>query len=193
MFIKNKIKAEKGITLVALVVTIVVLLILAGISIRLVLDNNGIISRAGDAKDKHEQGRVNDQTDLNSAVDYINQMTGENGGGSEGGSLPTGTGTTPYYPSSNFIQVSGTNLDNGLVIEDGNENQYVWIEVPKTAEVYGADNLNITNFTEEELNTIKTKLIEYATDYRESEYSDIWSYSHFVSSYPESSMLVNTF
>lgn len=40
---------EKGITLVALVVTIIVLLILAGISISLVLGNNGIIARARDA------------------------------------------------------------------------------------------------------------------------------------------------
>ena len=37
-------KQEKGITLIALVVTIVVLLILAGVSIRLVLTNNGVIS-----------------------------------------------------------------------------------------------------------------------------------------------------
>ena len=36
-------KKEKGITLVALVVTIVVLLILAGVSISLVLSNNGVI------------------------------------------------------------------------------------------------------------------------------------------------------
>ena len=171
---KNKMKTEKGITLVALVVTIVVLLILAGISIRLVLDNNGIITRAGDAKDKHEQGRVNDQTDLNSAVDYINQMTnGGSGGGSGTGSLPTGTGTTPYYPSSDFTQVSGTDLSNGLVIEDGNKNQYVWIEVPKTAAIYGEDNLNITEFSDTELNTIKEKIISYVSDYRGS-YSDTW-------------------
>lgn len=43
-------KKENGITLVALVVTIVVLLILAGVSISLVLGNNGIIKKAKDAK-----------------------------------------------------------------------------------------------------------------------------------------------
>ena len=170
---------QSGITLVALVVTIVVLLILAGVSIRLVLDNNGIITRAGDAKDKHEQGRANDQTDLNSAEDYINQMTGGGsgggaGGGSGTGSLPTGTGTTPYYPSSDFTKVDGTTLDNGLVIEDGSENQYVWIEVPKTEAIYGEDNLNITEFSDTELNTIKEKLIAYANDYRKSGWSDTW-------------------
>ncbi len=43
-------KNAKGITLIALVVTIVVLLILAGVSINLVLDNNGIIQKGKDAK-----------------------------------------------------------------------------------------------------------------------------------------------
>ena len=39
-------KKERGITLVALVVTIVVLLILAGVSISMVLGNNGIVTKA---------------------------------------------------------------------------------------------------------------------------------------------------
>ena len=43
-------KNNKGITLVALVVTIVVLLILAGVSINLVLGNNGIIAKAKEAE-----------------------------------------------------------------------------------------------------------------------------------------------
>ena len=46
---ENNMKKNKGITLVALVVTIVVLLILAGVSINLVLGNNGIIAKAKDA------------------------------------------------------------------------------------------------------------------------------------------------
>ena len=43
-------KNTKGITLIALVVTIVVLLILAGVSINLVLDNNGIIQKSKEAR-----------------------------------------------------------------------------------------------------------------------------------------------
>ena len=46
------IKNSKGITLVALVVTIVVLLILAGVSINLVLGENGLITQAQEAKRK---------------------------------------------------------------------------------------------------------------------------------------------
>ena len=49
-------KQTKGITLIALVVTIVVLLILAGVSINLVLGNNGIISKAKEAREKTSQG-----------------------------------------------------------------------------------------------------------------------------------------
>lgn len=56
-------KKEKGITLVALVVTIVVLLILAGVSISLVLDQNGIINKAKGARTEY-QNAVNYEKDL---------------------------------------------------------------------------------------------------------------------------------
>ena len=50
--IKKSLKASNGITLIALVITIIVLLILAGISISMLSGDNGILTRAGDAKDK---------------------------------------------------------------------------------------------------------------------------------------------
>ena len=43
-------KSTKGITLIALVVTIIILLILAGVSIAMITGNNGILSQAGRAK-----------------------------------------------------------------------------------------------------------------------------------------------
>jgi len=49
---KRKMRKEKGITLVALVVTIIVLILLAGVSVHLVLGNNGIITKAQEAKKK---------------------------------------------------------------------------------------------------------------------------------------------
>ena len=52
-------KKEKGITIVALSVTIIVLLILAGISIKLVLDNNGIIGNAQTAKNQYIEAEAN--------------------------------------------------------------------------------------------------------------------------------------
>ncbi len=52
---------EKGITLVALVVTIIVLLILAGVSISLVLGDNGIITRTQDAVTKYKEAEAEEQ------------------------------------------------------------------------------------------------------------------------------------
>ena len=50
-------KKEKGITLIALVITIVVLLILAGVTITALSGDNGILTRAKDAKEKTEQAQ----------------------------------------------------------------------------------------------------------------------------------------
>ena len=51
---KCKVTSKKGITLIALVVTIIVLLILAGISIQMLTGQNGILKRAEEAKIKTE-------------------------------------------------------------------------------------------------------------------------------------------
>ena len=80
--------------------------------------------------------------------------------------LPRTNETQPYYPSREFKQVKETNLDNGLVIEDGNGNQYVWVEVPKNTTVYPTAGLNITNFTDDEYTKIENDLHTYTSVYR---------------------------
>ena len=70
-------KNKKGITLVALVVTIVVLLILAGVSINLVLGNNGIVKKAQDAKTKTAEDQENMLKGMNQLADEINNALGE--------------------------------------------------------------------------------------------------------------------
>lgn len=60
----NKKKEEIGITLVALVVTIVVLLILAGVSISLVLGNNGIVTKAREARDLYSLSGKKEKLDM---------------------------------------------------------------------------------------------------------------------------------
>lgn len=65
---KNK---EMGITLIALVVTIIVLLILAGISITLVLGENGIIHRTKDAKKIHEEKNIDTEIEMASGAALI--------------------------------------------------------------------------------------------------------------------------
>ena len=61
---KQRILKNKGITLIALVVTIVVLLILAGVSISMLAGENGIIRKAQESKDKTEKAEVEEQVRL---------------------------------------------------------------------------------------------------------------------------------
>ena len=139
--IKNK--QEKGITLIALVVTIVVLLILAGVSLSLVLNNNGVISRAKEAKSRYAEAQTNEEKQLNEVSDWIKEAVGDTTGGSgstvDGVPIPAG-----------FVYVGGTKA-SGLVISDAtadNEkykgqstvgtdlvgNQFVWIPVENIAD-----------------------------------------------------------
>ena len=62
---------NKGITLIALVVTIVVLLILAGITISLVFSENGIISKSKNAKEQTQIAQVREQLELAKGPEYI--------------------------------------------------------------------------------------------------------------------------
>ena len=67
---KNKAKSfdkNKGITLIALVITIIVLLILAGVSIATLTGQNGILTRASDAKEQTEIASVKEQAQLDIA------------------------------------------------------------------------------------------------------------------------------
>ena len=77
-------KNKKGITLVALVVTIVVLLILAGVSINLVLGNNGIIAKAKEAQRKSAEASQNDLKGMNGLVSEMEgALTGNGNNGGE--------------------------------------------------------------------------------------------------------------
>ena len=64
---KNFVKTNKGITLIALVVTIIVLLILAGISISMLAGDNGILNKAKQAKDATRGGEVQETVALEAA------------------------------------------------------------------------------------------------------------------------------
>ena len=64
---KDKNMRNKGITLIALVITIIVLLILAGVSIATLTGKNGILTRANDAKEQTEIASVKEQAKLDIA------------------------------------------------------------------------------------------------------------------------------
>ena len=137
-----------------MVVTIVVLLILAGVSISLILDNNGIIKKSKDARREYRQAQANEQADLDNMSDLIDEATAEptpkvnvntkaednstiNGkkGNSNNPTVPKG-----YIPINTETSSWGDgtsaptqdSVDHGLVIKDDSNNEWVWIPVDKT-------------------------------------------------------------
>ena len=172
-------KNNKGITLVALVVTIVVLLILAGVSINLVLGDNGIIAKAKDAKTKSAEASENDLKGMNGLVSEMEGALAGNGGAGGSGAgtkvpVEATAETAPYFPDNTFTKKEGT-IDTGLVIQDASGNEYVWVVVPRTTAVYKITGLGKTTFTNADYTNIETDLKNYTSTYvTTSGYSDVY-------------------
>ena len=142
--LKNK--QEKGITLIALVVTIVVLLILAGVSISLVLNNNGVISKAKDAKNQYAEAQTNEEKHFNEVTDWIKETVGDTTGGDsvtkiDGVPIPEGyyyVGGTKAKGLVISDNVADKELDKGKedVRRDLSGNQWVWVPVETPSSLY---------------------------------------------------------
>ena len=168
-------KNNKGITLVALVVTIVVLLILAGVSINLVLGNNGIIAKAKDAETKSAEAS---QNDLKGMSDLEDEMDKQLGTCDPLKKIPTKTleeakvdfvkeKTKVEFSDGNVIipegfkiaDVPASKVQNGVVIEDKDGNQFVWVPVATIADykrtAYSTN--GATEETDTATNSIKIK------------------------------------
>ena len=76
-FLNNK-KGQKGITLIALVITVIVLLILAGVTIAALSGDNGILTKAKEAKEKTEQAQKDEERNLQEITDTMNGVEGYN-------------------------------------------------------------------------------------------------------------------
>ncbi len=120
---KNKrILKERGITLIALVVTIVVLLILAGVSLNAIFSENGIIKRAKDAQNKMDQATQNDLDSINELNNWIEgKINGSSGGNTTGGDDNPST-------SPKISTLVGTVVDKNTKAEDAYGNK---ITIPK--------------------------------------------------------------
>lgn len=97
---KNQ-KNERGITLVALVVTIVVLLILAGITIMYVMSDNGVFGQAKSAGDKTEGQAVKEAVQLAVSSLYVPIYTNDLKDGETLGSLYTDALPATMKPTGN--------------------------------------------------------------------------------------------
>ena len=86
---KERMKNQKGITLIALIITIVVLLILAVVAINSIR-NDGIISHAGNVANRYNEAVENEQQHLQNYLDYLDKVNG----GSTATWTQTGTSVT---------------------------------------------------------------------------------------------------
>ena len=110
---KRRLKEQKGITLIALVVTIVVLLILAGVSISMLSGENGIIRQAQEAKDKTKAEAIKERIQLWKSEQKINEYTG---------STMQGTLADKLLEEGLITEEERDKLVNGDSIQVGDEN-----------------------------------------------------------------------
>ena len=117
---------QTGITLIALVVTIVVLLILAGVSINALFGDSGIINKAKDAQNKMNQAAENDQKGINELSNWLDsKINGNSGGNTTGGNTTGGDDTSTTQKISTLV---GKVVDKNTKAEDAYGNK---ITIPK--------------------------------------------------------------
>ena len=249
----RKIKTNKGITLIALVITIIVLLILAGVTIAMLTGENGILTKANNSKNetakatakekvqtevmasygtdgkidldqlnknlqnisgiKYNGNAISDSNKIASlpatvTVDGYNVTIAENGtttvagestpitpptGGTititdakkdemknktENSDLTVTDGTVTIPAGFKVAEDSGTTIDEGIVIEDSKQNQFVWVPVSKEnfesefvrREGYynGSQQSRLSNCGESDATGTNAKVIETATTQQEA-------------------------
>ena len=143
------------------------LLILAGVTISLLLDENGIIKKSKDARREYGTSKTNEQEQMDNANDWIEEATAEptpkvnvntkagenstiNGkkGNSNNPTIPAG-----YIPINTETSNWGNGKDapsqdsvkHGLVIKDEKNNEWVWVPVPDVTVM--CDTSNTTEYT----------------------------------------------
>ena len=120
---------QKGITLIALVVTVIVLLILAGVTLNALFNENGILTKSRDTGNIMEDAKKSDLNAINDLDKWIDSKTNGTTGEDDNppaSDLPSvADETIPYYPDNTFTKEEGTDLDNGLVIKDPIGNEYI--------------------------------------------------------------------
>lgn len=156
-----KLKNNNGITLIALVITIIVLLILAGVSINMISSDDGIITRASDATEKTKANSDAEEQKLKDTADYIDEKVNQYNDGSASDSSLSHSGTIPegaYYANLNtatFYDVMPDTVNN-LDIYLYNEYLYAYIEEDSgwnvmlaTADLELAENVTLSSILPE--------------------------------------------
>ena len=141
----KKFNEKRGITLIALVVTIIVLLILAGISISMLTGQNGVLNRAKGAKEEYSNSTEKEQVQLS----YNSAITRK-----------LGESITAEELQNELNEVVGKNEDGTSKAEvTDKENGVFNVKFIKTNHNYRVDNGDVTLLAEEEQAVVEPKNI----------------------------------
>ncbi len=127
--VKNITRKQTGITLIALVITIIVLLILAGVSIAMLTGNNGILTQAKSAKENTEAAKEQEEKDLDKMNSYINEKTIKD-------NYTDINGDKAIIPEGFEVDETENVISKGLVVHGpdkangDNGSEFVWVPVP---------------------------------------------------------------
>ena len=143
---KGKTKQQKGITLIALIITIVVLLILAAVAISSI-QNDGILHYAQNAADNWNKAQANEQAMLGDYMNYLNNMgsssTTSSAWTQNGTTVTNGPTTLTVGDYVNYVSgVEGYNDTNGWRVLGAKDGQILLLStnfVEEEYELFGAD------------------------------------------------------
>ena len=155
MNLKNK----RGITLIALVITIVVLLILAGVSIATLTGENGILTRANEAKEATEQAKKDELemlNDLNNIMENYTETTEGFDGEVNSPKLSSGM-IAVKYENGKWLKTDENNTNNSWY--DYREDAKKWANVVTVKEDKRKEYTNASENTEIKMEDITTMFV----------------------------------
>ena len=178
----KKENSKKGITLIALIITIIVLLVLAGITINLTIGQDGILKRAEEAGKNYVEAAENEKTQLDEFLNETDKIIANVTGGSTGGNTE---GSTPTIDASVLALEAGDYIKYDTGVSTVGENGVIMCRVlyPVSSE-YGLQIISDKNVRDVTLGvqgdyvastTVYNNAIEdlnnYAEDYINKEYA----------------------
>ena len=107
-------KNNKGITLIALVITIIVLLILAGVTIAMLTGDNGILTKTNQAKTNTSKGEAADKINMALNAEYANILSD----GKMSGASDSAIATADEIAKTNGITTSEFTITPGETMTD---------------------------------------------------------------------------
>ena len=141
-------KSNKAITLVALIITIIILLILAGVSLTLILGDNGLINKTQSSVNAYQQAYQNEQYILNNYEDIISTIASN--GINEKENLN--------------VEVIGCNLGTSVNIASG----YKYVVIANSFWGYSSNNFSVRTGLVSQTNS--TILSTKASQYKQNDY-----------------------